>query len=242
MRAAVRAEMLRAHSGFSTMAVVVLALFIPVIVLTSDDTLGKMNVLDARRATLLVVAPLAWSFVAAAFAGSFSVTREYYYGSMSRSATQVGFARLFAGKALAAMVTGLVLTAGLAMVWAGVVVAVLGVNGLTPVFSSGVIRTLVGALLGAVAGALLGTAVGWIAGNYYAAAAVVLAGPTALELALLGTAPDMARFLPGLSLAALADPQNHLNLLPAVAAVLVATAWTVLLSALAWIVGRRRLT
>jgi hypothetical protein len=240
MRAAVRAELLRARSGFSTIAVVALALFIPVIVLTSDDTLGEMNVLDARRATLLVVAPLAWSFVAAAFAGAFSVTREYYYGSMSRSVTQVGFARLFLSKSLAAAVTGLVLAVGVGIVWGGVVAAVLGVNGMTPVVSGGVVRTIVGSVPGAVIGAVLGTAVGWIARNYYAAAAVVLAGPTALELALLGTSPDTARVLPGLSLAALGTPQNHPDLLPPATAVLVAAVWTVLASASAWMVARRR--
>ena len=63
----IRAEVLRAHSGANTLAVLLLAAFIPVIVLTSDDTLGRMTSLDADTAAALTFAPLAWSFVAAAF-------------------------------------------------------------------------------------------------------------------------------------------------------------------------------
>ncbi|MCJ1706586.1 ABC transporter permease [Microbacterium sp. VKM Ac-2923] len=240
MIGAMRAEILRARSGFNTLAVLLLAGFVPVIVLTSDDTLGRMTSLDAETAAGLLFAPVAWTFVVAAFAGAFGVTRESYYGSMGRTVVQVGFARAFVGKVLAAMVVGLVLTAGLILLWCGVVAVVLNANGLAFAPSPAVFRTALGALPATALGSVFGAAVGWIVGNYYAAAALVLAGPIALELALLGTAPDVARFLPGLSLAALASPQNHPVLLSPGGGLAVALAWALALTTGAWIVGRRR--
>lgn len=240
MTGAIRAELLRAHSGANTLAVLLLAAFIPVIVLTSDDTLGRMTSLDADTAAALTFAPLAWSFVAAAFAGAFGVTREFYYVSMGRTVVLSGFRRTFVGKQIAAVLVGLALTVGVAAAWCGVAAIVLGVNGLALAATTDVVRTVLGALPGAVLGAVMGASIGWIVGNYYAAAAIVLAGPIAFELALLGTAPDVARFLPGLSLAALASPQNHPGLLDPGPALAVAGVWTVLLAAVAWGVGRRR--
>lgn len=240
MIGAIRAEILRARSGRNTLAVLLLAAFVPVIVLTSDDTLGRMTTLDATTATALTVAPVAWSFVAAAFAGAFGVTREFYYVSIGRTVVEAGFPRVFLGKTIAAVAVGLALTVGLLVVWCGVVAVVLGVNGLAPALSAATAHTLLGALPATVLGAVMGASIGWIVGNYYVAAAIVLAGPIAFELALLGTAPEVARVLPGLSLAALAAPQNHTGLLDAGVAAAVALAWTLVLTILAWVVGRRR--
>lgn len=240
MIGAIRAEVLRARSGANTLAVLLLAGFIPVIILTSDDTLGRMTSLDAEHAATLLFAPVAWTFVVAAFAGAFGVTREFYYGSMGRSVVEVGFTRAFVGKGIAAVIVGLALTAALVAAWCGVVAVVLSVNGLAFAPSTAAILTVLGAFPGAVLGAVMGASIGWLVGNYYAAAALVLAGPIAFELALLGTAPDVARFLPGLSLAALASPQNHSGLLSAGAGAAVAVTWAVALTAGAWVVGRRR--
>jgi hypothetical protein len=239
---AIRAEILRARSGANTLAVLLLAGFIPVIILTSDDTLGRMTSLDAAHAAPLLFAPVAWTFVVAAFAGAFGVTREFYYGSMGRSIVQVGFTRAFLGKGVAAVVVGLVLTAGLVAVWCGVVAVVLAVNGRAFAVPAAAFSTVLGAFPAALLGAVMGASIGWIVGNYYVAAAIVLAGPIAFELALLGTAPDVARFLPGLSLAALASPQNHPGLLAPGAGLAVALAWTFALTVCAWVVGRRRFT
>lgn len=236
----IRSELLRARSGANTLAVLLLGAFVPVIVLTSDDTLGRMTSMDATTATQLLLAPLAWSFVVAAFAGAFGVTREFYYGSMGRTIAQIGFRREFLGKGIAAIGVAVVLTAGIAAAWCGVAAIVLGVNGLAFAPSVGAARTVLGALPGAVLGALLGAAVGWIVGNYYAAAAIVLAGPIAFEMAFLGSAPEVARFSPGLTLAALASPSDHPVLLEPWAGLAVGLGWTLVLTAAAWVVGRRR--
>lgn len=236
----VRSELLRARSGANTLAVLLLGAFVPVIVLTSDDTLGRMTSLDATTATSLLLAPLAWSFVVAAFAGAFGVTREFYYGSMRRTIAQVGFRRAFVGKGIAAIGVAVALTVGIAAAWCGFAAIVLAVNGLAfaPGFEAA--RTLLGALPGAVLGALLGAAVGWIVGNYYAAAAIVLAGPIAFEMAFLGSAPEVARFSPGLSLAALASPSDHPVLLGPWVGLAMGLGWTFVLTAVAWVVGHRR--
>ncbi len=234
------AEMLRARSGRNTLAVLLLAAFIPVIVLTGDDTLGRMTSLDAGTAASLTFAPLAWSFVVAAFAGAFGVTREFYYGSMERTIVLLGFPRAFVGKAIAAVAVGLVLALGVATAWFAVAAVVLGVNGLAFAPTAAVVYTVAGVVPGAALGAVMGASIGWIVGNYYVAAAIVLAGPIAFELALLGTAPDVARFLPGLSLAALASPQNHPDLLSPGVGLAVAVGWTLVLTVLAGVIGRRR--
>lgn len=240
MIGAIRAEVLRAHSGLNTLAVLLLVVFVPVVILTSDDTLGRMTDMDATTAMQLVIAPVGWCFVAAAFVGAFGVTREFYYVSLNRTVVALGFRRVFGAKALAAVVVSLVLTIGVVVAWCAVGAIVLSIHGIAPAPSVTVAATLVGAVLGAVLGSLMGASIGWIVGNYYVAAAIVLAGPLAFELAFLGAAPDLARFLPGLSLAGLASPQNHPDLLPVGAAGAIAVAWTAVLAIAGWVAGRRR--
>lgn len=240
MIGAIRAEVLRAHCGLNTLAVLLLAAFVPVIILTSDDTLGRMTDMDATTATQLLIAPVGWCFVAAAFVGAFGVTREFYYVSMNRTVVALGFRRVFGAKALAAVVVGVVLTIGVVATWGAVAAIILFTHGIAPAPSAAVAATLVGAVPGAVLGSLMGASIGWIVGNYYLAAGIVLAGPLAFELAFLSAAPDLARFLPGLSLAGLAAPQNHPDLLSVGAAGAIAVAWTVTLAIAACVAGRRR--
>ena len=237
----IRAELLRAHSGRNTLAVLVFIVFVPFIVLTSDDTLDRLPSLDADAATALVLSPLAWSFVAAAFAGAFAPTREFYYGSMSRTIALVGFRRAFVGKAVAAVGTALALTILGVVVWTGAMAVVLGVNGLALTPTPATAGTVLGALLGGLLGAIMGAAIGWIVANYYAGAAITLAGPLAFEMVALASAPDTARFSPGLALAALASPPDRPGLLSPWLGLLVAVGWTLVLTLTAWFVGRRRL-
>ena len=237
----IRAELLRAHSGRNTLAVLVFSVFVPFIVLTSDETVDRLPSLDAETATALMMAPLAWSFVSAAFVGAFASTREFYYGSMERTIALVGFRRAFAAKAVAAVGQALILTILAVVVWTGAMAVVLSVNGLTFTPTMAAAWTALGAILGGLLGAVMGAAVGWIVANYYAGAAITLAGPLAFEMVALGSAPEVARFSPGLALAALASPEDRTGLLPPGLGLLVAVGWVLALTLIAWFVGRRRL-
>jgi hypothetical protein len=237
----IRAELLRARSGRNTLAVLLFIVFVPFIVLTSDDTLDRVASLDADTATALVLAPLAWSFVAAAFAGAFASTREFYYHSMSRTIALTGFRRAFVAKAFAAVAVALVFSVLGVVVWTGAMAVILGVNGLTLTPTPAAAWTVLGAILGALLGAVMGAGIGWIVANYYAGAAITLAGPLAFEMVALASAPDVARFSPGLALAALASPQDRAGLLSPGLGFLIALGWALALTVVAWFVGRRRL-
>lgn len=95
MRNAIRSEALRAVSGLSVLPVYLVALLMPVFVLVSDGSRFEFAGVDPGTATGRLLEPLAWSVVSAAFVGAYSVTREYYYGSMDRTLTGVGFRRAF---------------------------------------------------------------------------------------------------------------------------------------------------
>ncbi|ALJ20809.1 hypothetical protein [Microbacterium sp. No. 7] len=241
MTAATRAEVLRAFSGTSGPMMCVFALMAPFVVLSGGDTLGVLGELGPEAATVRMFQPLAWSFVPAAFAGAYAVTRETYYASLDRTLTEVGYPRAFWGKAAASAVVGMILAVGLPVAWSVLTAIVLAANGVVFAFSASVVRILVGAFGGAVLGALLGVAVGWIVRNYYVAALGVLFVPIAVELALLRTAPEVARLLPGLSLAALGVPHYRDALLSTPVALLVSSAWVAVLLVAGWMLGRRRL-
>ncbi|MGB4135355.1 MAG: ABC transporter permease [Microbacterium sp.] len=242
MIAAARGEALRAASGLTLLAVCMLALLIPVVVLTSDSELGRLAEYTAEAATVRVFQPLAWTFVTAAFAGAYAVTREYYYLSMDRSLSELGFHRAFWSKTIGGVAFSLVLTIGVCVIWSVAAHAILILNDLDLVFSVQVWRIMAGALLCTAIGAVMGGSVGWIAKNYYVAAGVVLALPLAAELMLLRTAPEIARFSPGLTLAALSVPGYRGELLAFPTALLLCIVWTALLTAAAWGVARRRMS
>ncbi|WP_130178137.1 hypothetical protein [Cryobacterium sp. SO1] len=85
MISAIRSESLRSVSGLSLSAVYLLAIIVPVVVLTSDHSLTDLDGLSAGAATAQLLQPLAWSFITASFVGAYTVTREYYYESMDRT-------------------------------------------------------------------------------------------------------------------------------------------------------------
>lgn len=242
MISVIRSESLRSVSGRSLYAVYILAIFIPVVVLSSDQSLTDLTGLDAGAATAQLLQPLAWSFITAAFAGAYTVTREYYYESMDRTLTELGYLRAFWGK----MVAGLIATVALALctfaIWTGVVFVMLKQAGLALSIDEAGLRIYAGALVGVMLGALVGGAVGWISHNYYLGAAVVLGLPIGVEFALLGTSPEVARFSPGMAIAALSVPGYKDHLLEFAPAAGIAAAWTVGFVLVAWFVGRRRVS
>lgn len=241
MNGVVRSEMLRSVSGFSMLAVALIALLLPVFVLVSHGERLDLTGLDGPTATARLLEPLAWSAVSAAFVSAYGVTRETYYASMDRTLAGVAFPRAFAGKLISGALVSLALSVLLDLVWTVAVSAALTQSGLSLALTPDTARLYAGALLGAVLGALCGGAVGWIARNYYVAAAVILVLPMALDFALLRAMPEIARFSPSLVLVALGVPGHEYRLLafgPALSAALV---WTAGLIAVAWIRGRRSL-
>lgn len=240
MRGAIRSEVLRAVSGTSVIAVYFVALLMPVFVLFSDGSRFDLAGLDSAAATTRLLEPLAWSVISAAFVGAYAVTREYYYDSMDRTLTGVGYRRAFSAKLIAGALVAVALSVGIFALWTVLVLVLLIPEGSTLVLTPRAWHIYVGAVCGAVLGALIGGAIGWITRNYYLTAGIVLIVPMAVEFALMRTAPDVAKFSPGLALAALSVPGYQGRLLEFVPALGVGLAWTIGLVLVAWVLGRRR--
>lgn len=239
MRNAIRSELLRSVSGLSVLPVYLVALLMPAFVLFTDGSRFDLAGVDSSTATLRLLEPLAWSVISAAFVGAYAVTREYYYASMDRTLTGVGFRRAFWGKLVAGAVIAIALSVGIFVLWTAGVFFVLLQNGLTLALTQDAWHLYVGALVGAVLGALIGVSIGWITRNYYVTAIIVLVLPMVVEFALLRTAPEVAKFSPGLAIAALGVPGYEDRLLDFAPALGVGLAWTVGLVAAAWFRGRR---
>ncbi len=240
MKDTVRSEALRSVSGSSILAVYLVAVLMPVFVLFSDGSRFDLAGLDPATATALLLEPLAWSAISAAFVGAYGVTRECYYGSMDRTLTGVGFARAFSGKIVAGAVVAVALSLCIFVVWTVGVSVFLARNGSTLALTGSAWRIYAGALVGVVLGAFIGGAIGWITRNYYVTAAIILVLPMVVEFALLRTAPELAKFSPGLVLAALGVPGYQDRLLEFGPALCLALAWAVVLVAAAWGMGRRK--
>ncbi|MCK2037633.1 ABC transporter permease [Microbacterium sp. SSW1-49] len=239
MRNAIRSEVLRCVSGFSVLAVYLVAVLMPLFVLVSDGSRFDLAGVEPGSATVRLLEPLAWVAISAAFVGAYGVTRECYYTSIDRTLTAVGFARAFSAKLAAGVLVAVALSVCLFAVWTVGVTVLLGLDGMALVLTPDAWRIYAGALIGAVLGALIGGAIGWITRNYYVAAALVIVLPMAVEFALLRTAPDVAKFSPGLVLAALGVPGYQDALLGFVPALGLGVAWTFGLVAIAWLRGRK---
>lgn len=240
MKNVVRSEMLRSVSGLSVAAVYLVAVLMPVFVLFSDGARFDLAGLDAGTATTRLLEPLAWCAVSAAFVGAYGITRECYYGSLGRTLSSVALSRAFWGKIIGGTVVGVAMVSGILVVWTLGVSIVLARAGLSLSWGPDAWRLYAGALLGAVLGAPIGAAVGWIVRNYYAAAALLIVIPLALEFTLLRVAPEVARFSPGLALAALGVPGHQDRMLEFGPALGVGLAWVAALTAVAWLVAARR--
>ncbi|MFB4352813.1 ABC transporter permease [Microbacterium sp. LS_15] len=236
----VRSEVLRWLSGTSVVAIYLVAVLMPVFVLLSDGGRLDLAGIDAGAATTRLLGPLAWAGVSAAFVGAYGVTRECYYASLGRTLTGVGFVRVFWGKILAGVVVGLVLVVGLLGAWTVIVGVLLHREGLALSLEGGAWRVYGGAVLGAALGASIGVAIGWIVRNYYLAAGLIILVPLALDFAMLRAVPEVARFSPGLALAALGAPDQQHRMLDFVPALGVSVAWALVLIITAWWAASRR--
>lgn len=241
MKGVIRSEVLRAASGSSVLAVYLVAVLMPVFVLFSDGSRFDLVGLESGAATIGLLEPLAWTAISAAFIGAYGVTRECYYGSLDRTLTGVGFPLAFSAKLVSGALVAVVLSICIFVFWTTVVSFVLVQNGLALALTSGAWQIYAGALAGVVLGALIGGAIGWIARNYYVTAAIVLVLPMVVELALLRTAPELAKFSPGLVLAAVSVPGYQGRLLDLAPALGIGLAWTFGLIVVAWFSGRKRI-
>jgi hypothetical protein len=240
MIGAIRAELLRSLSGRTVLGAIALTVLVPNMVLTSSgDPAALARDLAPGAATPLLVAPLAWSFVAAGFVGAYTVTREDYYHSLDRTLLIVGRTRAQIAKTVGGCVTAVLFAVGMGLAWCAVVAVILAVNGSSFEVSPAVVQTIAGSLLGAALGAAGGCAIGWVVRNYYAAAGVVLVVPLAFELMLLGQHPELARFMPGLTIAAISAPGYRDALLDRPLAILLSLAWVGAAGAVAFVWRRR---
>ncbi|MFE0019862.1 hypothetical protein [Amycolatopsis sp. NPDC059021] len=182
MREAVRTELLKARSGFWMLFVLAYTLLLPWFAWQITGAGQDMVV-------YLSACP-----VAAAFLGSFVVTRDYYYKSIERLVLLHRRAPVFAAKLIAGAASGFAAGMVGSVGWGAIIVAVRGVD-------PGAWQAFAGCLAACTLAGALGAAIGWILPNYYVATAVSLLVPFALELPLGLVAPEVTRFLPASALA-----------------------------------------
>lgn len=240
MTGVIRSEVLRAVSAPTFLAILALMIMVPAIILTSAGDLDGILALGSDGATKRVFEPVAWAFVTAAFVGANTVTREYYYHSIEPSVVTAGFPRLFWAKAIAGSIVGLALGIVVSAIWLVVTFVVLSGDGIAMRLDGGIWATAGGALAATVIGGTMGAALGWIVRNYYIGAALVLAVPIGLEYAMARAEMDVARFMPGMSLAALGGPTSRGEMLPFGSGLGVAVAWAAVLLGIGYLLARRR--
>lgn len=185
MRDAVRAEILKARSGFWLLAVLAYALLLPFFV-------WRFAGFDFNS-TRLMLTCLAVCPIAATFLGGYLVTRDYYYRSIERGVLLHRKTHLYAAKVIAGAAGGLATGLVGAIGWSAVTWFVLDGH-----FDIGARtwQTLGGCLVACTLAGVFGVALGWLLRDYYLAAGVSFLLPFAIELPLAFLRPEVARFLP----------------------------------------------
>lgn len=236
-----RSELLRSASGLAMLAVASFTLLIPALMLTVGPPLEGLRAVDDETATRIVFGLLATSGIAAMYLGSYALSREHYYRSLTRSLVITSVRRVFLAKLAASVVTAVVLCLVGAVVWAGIAAVVLGAHGRQLQVDAAFWAIVAGSALAAACGAVIGVSLGWIVPNYYAVSGIVLLVPLMVELPLLFNVPEVERFLPVGAFAGVTDAPVD-GLLPVWGSALVLLGWAVVSAALAAIVVRRRET
>ncbi|MFI6095669.1 hypothetical protein ACIA8G_08960 [Lentzea sp. NPDC051213] len=213
MRDAIRAEILKARSGFWLLAVLAYAVLLPLGVWRFSG----VELSDTR----LMLGCLAACPVAATFLGGYLVTRDYYYRSIERGVLLHRKSHLYLAKLIAGAVSGLVTGLVGALGWSLVTWLVLR-SGFDTGWSTW--ATLLGCLLACTLAGVFGVAIGWILRDYYFAAGVSFLLPFAIELPLLFLRPSIGRFLPNDVFAGLIQAPLP-SLLPVWLSLLIAVAW-----------------
>lgn len=213
MRDAIRAELLKARSGFWLLAVLAYAVLLPLAV-------WRFSGLDMTD-TRMMLGCLAACPVAATFLGGYLVTRDYYYRSLERAVLLHRKVFLYAAKLVAGALSGLVTGLVGAFGWCLVTWLVLRDG-----FDIGLATwlTLAGCLAACTLAGVFGAAIGWILRDYYFAAGVSFLLPFAIELPLLFLRPSIARFLPNDAFAGLMQTPLP-SLFPVWLSALIALLW-----------------
>lgn len=205
MGSGLRSELLRYVSGYSVLGILAFTALVPWFVanfLGWPDNSEGLSAADNVRTFWTLSASIA---PVATFAGSYVVTRESYYGTLRRSVVLSGLKQVLISKYLAAAIVGLATVTTGTVLW-----------GLSAAFSlpSGVLGKLLaaeswnqmpGVMLAATMGSLWGCSLGWIIRHYYATTILTLLIPLAVEVPLMASAPEVARWLPSGALAGIAS-------------------------------------
>lgn len=234
-----KSELLRSFSGFAMLGVASFVILIPSLMLTVGPPVDGLRQLDDGPATRIVFGLIASIGVVAMYLGSYAVSREHYYRSMSRSLVITSLRRVFLSKLVASAITSVLLCLLGAAIWAVVTGVVLAFHGRQLQVDGAFWAILLGSLFAATSGAAIGVSLGWVVRNYYAVSGVVLLIPLMIELPLLFTVPQLERFLPVGAFAGVTGAPID-GLLPWWGSALVLAGWAVATAVLAVVTVRRR--
>ncbi|MGH3690380.1 MAG: hypothetical protein ACRDT7_09505 [Microbacterium sp.] len=234
-----KSELLRSVSGLAMLGVGSFVILIPALILTMGPPLDGLREIDDDMATRMVFGLIASIGIVAMYLGSYSVSREFYYRSMSRTIVIGSLRRVFVAKLVSSVATSIALGLAGAAVWAVVTGVVLTAHDRDLQPSAAFWGIVGGSMLAAGCGAVIGTSLGWVVQNYYAVSAIVLLVPTMIELPLLFTVPDVERFLPVGAFAGVTGAPIE-GLLPWWASGVVLLVWAAGATVLAIMVVRRR--
>ncbi|MGR0160214.1 hypothetical protein [Paenarthrobacter nitroguajacolicus] len=205
MSGGLRSELLRYFSGYSVLGILTFSALVPWFVanfLGWPHNSGELS--DAQNVQLF------WALAAsiapvATFAGSYLVTRESYYGTLRRSIVTSGLRHVVLAKYLAALTIGLATALTGIAVWGGSVAFWLPPEVLGPLLAADSWRELPGVVISSAMGSLWGCSLGWAIRHYYATTILTLLIPLAIELPLMASNSDVARWLPSGALAGIAS-------------------------------------
>lgn len=240
MKKAILAEILRAVSGLSFLAVLLFLFLIPFFILIQTSDMDAFASMSAAEASTKFYEPVGAAFITVMFLSSYSVTREFYYNSIDHTLIQTGTRRLLTAKVTANAVVGAVLTLVLAIIWALAGMWWLGSQGQSFIVTSSTLAVALSSLLCCVPASLIGCLLGWLVRNYYVTTAVVFLLPLAIEMPLRTIAPEIVRFLPGSAMSGVMGFSTQEGLFPWPASLLVAALWGVVVIVTAWVLERRR--
>lgn len=239
VRDVLKSELLRSVSGLALLGVGSFVILIPALILTVGPPLDGLREVDDGTATRIVFGLIASSGIVAMYLGSYTVSREFYYRSMSRTIVIGSLRRVFLAKMVSSAVSSVALAITGAAVWAAISAGVLSAYGRVLQPDVAFWSVAAGSAFASACGALIGTSLGWIVQNYYAVSAVVLLIPTMIELPLLFSAPQVERFFPVGAFAGVTGAPIE-GLLPWWASGIVLLGWVAVATALAAVVTRRR--